>query len=212
MTDAESLSGLASVSRETRGRLETYAALLEKWQKSINLVSPKTLPELWTRHFADSAQLLAHAPEKPGIWADLGSGGGFPGLVVAILLMERDPDSRVFLIESDTRKAAFLQAVIAETRAPATVIAKRAEQAAEVLPEVPRVISARALAPLVKLCELAWPYWSPGCVGLFLKGRDVGSELTEAAKCWNISARQLPSHTAADGVILKLEELARVRS
>ncbi len=216
MTDVESLSGLGAVSRETRARLETYQALLVKWQKSINLVAPSTLEDAWERHFADSAQLLVHAPAKIKLWLDVGSGAGFPGLVMGILLMETHPGSEVVLIESDTRKCAFLQTVIAQTKAPVRVLPMRVEKAAEdVVGKVgstPDVISARAVAPLSKLLEMIAPFWSQDCVGLFMKGRDVVFELTEASKCWTIKASQAPSITAGDGVILKLEELARVRA
>jgi len=216
VSDIESLSGLAGVSRETRERLETYQALLVKWQASINLVAPSTLEGAWERHFADSAQLLAHAPADIKLWLDVGSGAGFPGLVMGILLMETHPGAEVVLIESDTRKCAFLQTVIAQTKAPVRVLPMRVEKAAEdVLGKVggtPDVISARAVAPLPKLLEMIAPFWSQDCIGLFMKGRDVVFELTEAAKCWTIKASQAPSITAGDGVILKLEELARVRA
>jgi len=211
VTEFESVSGLGSVSRETRARLETYLDLLIKWQASINLVAPSTLEDAWVRHFADSAQLMAHAPDDLKLWLDIGSGAGFPGLVIAIMLMDPMPGAEVCLIESDTRKCAFLQSVIAATGAPARVLPMRIEKAVERLDAQPDVISARAVAPLPKLLDMIAPYWSQGCVGLFLKGRDVASELTEAAKCWTIRASHVPSTTPGDGVILKLEELARVR-
>lgn len=216
MTDVESLSGLAAVSRETRERLETYQALLVKWQASINLVAPSTVDTAWERHFADSAQLLAHAPDDIKLWLDVGSGAGFPGLVMGIMMMEIHPGAEVVLIESDTRKCAFLQTVIAQTKAPVRVLPMRVEKAAESVVEkvggYPDVISARAVAPLPKLLEMIAPFWSQDSTGLFMKGRDVVLELTEAAKCWTIKASQAPSITAGDGVILKLEELARVRA
>ena len=216
MTDIESLSGLGTVSRETRARLETYRALLVKWQKSINLVAPSTLEAAWERHFADSAQLMAHAPADIRLWLDVGSGAGFPGLVAGIMMMEAHPRAKTVLIESDTRKCAFLQTVIAQTKAPVRVLPMRVEKAAAdvagQLGGYPDVISARAVAPLPKLLHMIEPFWSQGCTGLFMKGRDVVFELTEAAKCWTIKVSQAPSITAGDGVILKLEELARVRA
>lgn len=193
-----------------------YQALLIKWQASINLVAPSTLEAAWERHFADSAQLLAHAPAEIKLWLDVGSGAGFPGLVMGLLLMENHPGAEVVLIESDTRKCAFLQTVIAQTKAPVRVLPMRVEKAAEdVVGRVggyPDVISARAVAQLPKLLDMIAPFWAQDCVGLFMKGRDVVFELTEAAKCWTIEASQAPSITAGDGVILKLEELARVRA
>lgn len=216
MTDVESLSGLAAVSRETRERLETYKALLVKWQASINLVAPSTVDTAWERHFADSAQLLAHAPGQVKLWLDVGSGAGFPGLVMGLMMMETHPGAEVVLIESDTRKCAFLQTVIAQTKAPVRVLPMRVEKAAQNVVETvgghPDVISARAVAPLPKLLEMIAPFWSQDSTGLFMKGRDVVLELTEAAKCWTIKASHAPSITAGDGVILKLEELARVRA
>jgi 16S rRNA (guanine527-N7)-methyltransferase len=214
VSEIESVSGLAGVSRETRGRLEIYRDLLVKWQARINLVAPSTLEDAWVRHFADSAQLIAHAPDRVRLWLDVGSGAGFPGLVAGIMLMETHPDSQVCLIESDTRKCAFLQSVVAETGAPVKVIPMRvekAEAAVAALGHTADVISARAVAPMPRLMEMIAPYWSQGCIGLFLKGRDVASELTEAAKYWTIRASHIPSSTPGDGVILKLEELALVR-
>ena len=212
--DVESLSGLGDVSRETRTRLAVYRRLLIAWQARINLVAPSTLEDAWRRHFLDSAQLVALAPPRPRRWIDLGSGAGFPGLVAAILLAPASPQTEVCLVESDARKCAFLRAVIAETGLAATglavrVLTMRADRAATVLGAGPAVISARALAPLPRLLELVWPFWTTGCVGLFPKGRDIDVELTEARKYWNIHASRLPSATAPDGVILKLEELAR---
>lgn len=212
VSEFESVLGLGNVSRETVARLETYHALLVKWQASINLVAPSTLEDAWARHFADSAQLMAHVPDELHLWLDVGSGAGFPGLVAAIMMMETHPAARVVMIESDTRKCAFLQTVIAQTRAPAQVLPMRVEKAVDRLGEHPQVISARAVAPLPKLLDMIEPYWSQNCVGLFLKGRDVASELTEAAKCWTIKASRVPSITDGDGAILKLEELARVRA
>lgn len=211
----ESLLAPGNVSRETLDRLEACHRLLVKWQARINLVAPGTLDDAWRRHFEDSAQLVRHAPPRPARWIDLGTGAGFPGLVAAILLAEISPDTEIVLVESDARKCAFLHAVIAETglaQAGMTVrvLTMRAERAAAELDRIPAVISARALAPLPRLMELVWPFWSRGCVGLFPKGRDVDSELTEARKWWNITASRLASTTSREGAILKVEELARV--
>ncbi len=174
------------VSRETLQRLDHLAALLTRWQKTINLIAPKSLPELWTRHIADSLQLLHHVPDSPLRWVDLGSGGGFPGLVVAAVLAER-PGSSVILVESDTRKAAFLRECARAAALPAEVVPERIEQAAPRLAPGTQVVSARALAPLPRLLELAHPFLAAGALGLFPKGRDWERELTEARKGWTLS-------------------------
>lgn len=155
--------------------LATYERLLTQWQRSINLVAASTLPEIWPRHFADSAQLLALVPDAK-VWVDLGSGGGFPGLVTALLLKHID-GATVHLIESDQRKAAFLRAVSRETLAPVTIHADRIEMALSGIGRVDAV-SARALAPLSRLLELAGPALEQGAVGVFLKGEDWAKELT----------------------------------
>lgn len=160
---------------ETVARLDRYAELLRKWQTTINLVAPSTLPQLWTRHFADSLQVQAAAPEAR-IWADLGSGGGFPGLVTAIRLADV-PGAKVHLIESDQRKAAFLREVSRETKAAAEVHLGRIETVLSALSGI-EAVSARALAPLPKLIAYAQPALDNGAVGLFLQGEQGGAELT----------------------------------
>ena len=139
------MTGLPDVSRETQERLEIYGDLLTKWNPRINLVSKKSLDEMWTRHFADSAQIFALAPHSVDHWVDMGSGGGFPGLVVAILGQDGGSPRRMTLIESDARKAAFLRVVIRETGLTATVLNERIEKAA---PQSANVLSARALTDL----------------------------------------------------------------
>lgn len=189
-------------------RLETYAALIHKWQKAINLVAPKTLPELWSRHFLDSAQLLEHAPANTQRWLDLGSGGGFPGLVVAAL-----SDAHVHLVESDQRKSAFLREAARAMNVAATVHVKRIEavdpvQLHAAMGGVPQVISARALAPLSDLIGLAHPLAGEGAVYLFPKGRAAEDELTEARRYWTIpTADKLPSRTDPEASILRLQGL-----
>lgn len=206
------------ISRETLARLTTYAALLAQWQKAVNLVAPSTLNDVWRRHFADSAQLLALAPSHPAAWLDLGSGAGFPGLVVAILLAGRSrptaPESpgnhdcpgnqddngeaavRVTLVESDQRKAAFLREVARQTGVTVDILAIRIENLATRF-KLPRggVVSARALASLTGLLRLASPCLSGGSVGLFLKGREAESEVAEARRAWRFDARLVPSVT-----------------
>ena len=195
------------VSRETAARLDEFAALLLRWQKAVQLVAPSTLPKLWTRHIADSLQIVELAPGAKR-WIDLGSGGGFPGLVVAIALAET-PDAIVHLVESDARKAAFLREAVRITGAPAKVHHERVESVAERFAGDVEIVTARALAPLARLLELAAPLLSGGARGVFLKGQDVDNELTQAAKSWNISAETFPSRTDARGRILIIERAVR---
>jgi 16S rRNA (guanine527-N7)-methyltransferase len=198
---------LVPVSRETLTRLDEFAALLLRWQKAVQLVAPSTLPKLWTRHIADSLQIVEFAPGAKR-WIDLGTGGGFPGLVVAIALAETS-DAIVHLVESDTRKAAFLREAVRATAAPAVVHHERVESAAERFAGDVEIVTARALAPLARLLELAAPLLSGGARGVFLKGQDVDNELTQAAKSWNIGAETFPSRTDPRGRILIVERAVR---
>ena len=186
-------------------RLTRYESLLQKWQKSINLVSAATLPDLWRRHMLDSAQLAALAPETALRWADLGSGGGFPGLVVAILLRER-PGFRMHLVESDQRKCVFMREVIRATGAPAEVYNERIEDFAREAGSFD-VVSARALAPLDRLLGWAAPLFGPDTIGLFLKGQGLPDELTAARKSWIFEADIYPSQSDPAGSVLKLRGL-----
>ncbi|MFG1236899.1 16S rRNA (guanine(527)-N(7))-methyltransferase RsmG [Xanthobacter autotrophicus DSM 597] len=183
--DAARAAVEAAVSRETFRRLGLIVELLRKWQKTINLVAPATLSEVWSRHIADSLQLINHVAADSTRWVDLGSGGGFPGLVVAAALSER-PGADVHLVESDTRKSAFLREVARVAELPVTVHAHRIEQVAQMLAPGTEVVSARALAPLPKLLELAEPFLTAGALGVFPKGRDAERELTEARKGWTL--------------------------
>ncbi|MBA4791317.1 MAG: 16S rRNA (guanine(527)-N(7))-methyltransferase RsmG [Rhizobiales bacterium] len=189
------------VSRETMARLDTIADLLTHWQKTINLVAPATLPHLWTRHIDDSLQLLELVPQTSLHWVDLGSGGGFPGLVVAAALVERE-GSQVHLVESDTRKAAFLREAARKAGLPVRVHPQRIEQAAPALAAGTQVVSARALAPLPKLLDLAAPFLAEGALGIFPKGKDAESELTAARKGWTLDAELRPSRSDPDARIL----------
>jgi 16S rRNA (guanine527-N7)-methyltransferase len=201
---------LVRVSRETEIRLDRFVALLLKWQQTTNLISPATIPNLWTRHVADSLQLLDLAGEAK-LWVDFGSGGGFPGLPVACALAER-PGAQVHLVESNGKKAAFLREAIRVTGVSAVVHNKRIEDCGDSFGDKVDVVSARALAPLKILCDQAFPLIAEGAVGLFPKGQDVGSELTEAAKYWRIKADAMPSRTSADGCIVVVEALTRLDS
>ncbi|UEM21005.1 16S rRNA (guanine(527)-N(7))-methyltransferase RsmG [Skermanella mucosa] len=192
---------LAGVSRETRDRLQVYADLLRKWQPAINLVGPRTLPHLWTRHFADSAQLHPLVPPGARTLVDFGSGAGFPGLVLAILGVPE-----VHLIESDQRKAAFLREVARATGAAATVHAVRLEQ---VEPFPADVVTARALAPLVDLLGFAAPFLAPGSICLFPKGQQAQDEVSIASKTWNITVDRIQSVTDSSASILRVSEVSR---
>ncbi len=205
---AEDFRSAFSVSRETADRLVRYESLLRKWQKAVNLVAPRTLPEIWHRHFADSAQLAALVPDDAESLADLGSGGGFPGLVLAIVLMDRKP-LRVTLVESDTRKAAFLREVARQTRVPVDILTTRIENA-ETQRKVGQVnvVTVRALAPLSRLLGLAAPFFAPHTVGLFLKGRDIHGEIDEARAGWRFDVELVPSMTDREGQIAVVRNVA----
>ena len=191
-----------SVSRETLDRLEVFAALLTRWNSRINLVSPGDLPQLWTRHIADSLQLVPDLPPNTR-FADLGSGGGFPGLMLAIAT-----GNPVTLIEADQRKASFLREAVRATRVDATILARRIDQVD--LPAV-SVVTTRALAPLPQLLEWASRLLTPDGICLFLKGRRADAELTAALAEWHMTVSRRSSRTDPDGVVLRLGELRRVR-
>ena len=232
-------------------RLATYEKLLRQWQKAVNLVATRSLDDVWQRHFADSAQLLRLAPSARS-WVDLGSGGGFPGLVLAILLAERAvstrgdtatqrgqdgpaharlpgadggpgaargsvlaqpaPPVRVALIESDTRKSAFLSEVARQTGIAVDILSTRIESAAtQSKLQAPDVVTARALAPLDKLLHLAAPLSSPRTVGLFLKGREAAKEVEAARKMWVFNSELIPSRTEAGAHIVRVGALGPKR-
>ncbi|MCA1951934.1 MAG: 16S rRNA (guanine(527)-N(7))-methyltransferase RsmG [Hyphomicrobiales bacterium] len=180
------------VSRETRARLEGFVTLLRQWQSRINLVAPEALPELWSRHVADSLQLHMLKPAAR-TWLDLGSGGGFPGLVLACVLADL-PDGEIHLVESNRKKAAFLQYVVSHLALPARIHARRVEDVVTRLP-IPEIVTARALAPLDVLLDYTIPLLKSGAVGLFPKGREHARELTEAMDRWHLSYRLHESAT-----------------
>lgn len=195
------------VSRETSDRLRHLADRLTKWNRSINLVAPSTVMDVWNRHILDSVQVLDQAPEPWKTWADFGSGGGFPGLVVAILAHEMKPDRHVHLVESDQRKATFLRTMLRETGVKATVHAKRAE---EIEPLKADVVSARALAPLPALLTLLEHQIEPRAVCLFPKGRKWRAEVTSAQNTFAFGLSTVQSRIDPESVILKLMQVARV--
>jgi len=205
---AQALS-LVHVSRETIERLDRFVRVLLQWQARINLVAASTEPFIWTRHIADSLQLLALAPQAK-IWVDLGSGGGFPGMVFACALAGAS-GAQVHLVERSTKKAAFLREAARATGAPATIHAERVEDFALHAPAQIDIVTARALAPLPKLLELAYPLLKRGGKALFPKGQDVDAELTEAAKCWNMRATSVNSLTDPQSRIIILDTLSTKR-
>ena len=202
--DAARAAVSARVSRETLDRLDRHAAMLEKWQGAINLVSPATLPSIWYRHMLDSAQLMDLAPDRAATWLDLGSGGGFPGLVCAAIAAETHPELRFTLVESDLRKAAFLREAARQMGVAASVLTRRVEDLPASRADV---ISARALAPLSTLCRHASRHLAPGGVCLFPKGARASAELETARQDWQVDVTKIASVTDADAVILKLEKL-----
>ena len=223
----DDFAAVFEVSREAIARLECYGALLRQWQRAVNLVAASTLDDIWHRHFADSAQLLALVRNERSL-VDLGSGAGFPGLVLAILWADVAATSRakaeayalpgaaaaggaglrrVRLVESNARKCAFLAEVVARTgigpRIAVDILSTRGEAAAtQATLRGAEVISARAVAPLARLLGLAAPLFSPGTVGVFLKGRDAAAELEIAQQMWNFQVELFPSRTEADGHIV----------
>ncbi len=196
---------IVPVSRETAVRLDRLVEQLRAWQPKINLIAPSTVPHVWTRHVADSLQLLRLAPEAK-CWVDLGSGAGFPGLVLASALAETT-DAQVHLVESNAKKAAFLRVAARATGAPALVHEQRIEDFATQFAEHADAVTARALAPLRSLLDYAYPLLKKGALGVFPKGQDVDAELTEAAKYWKIEATLVPSRTSPQGCIIVVRSL-----
>jgi 16S rRNA (guanine527-N7)-methyltransferase len=205
--DKAAAMALTPVSRETEARLDRYVDLLREWQAKTNLVAPSTLPNLWTRHISDSLQLLTLAPSATR-WADLGSGGGFPGVVLACALAETS-GAKVHLVERNAKKAAFLREALRVTNSLGTV------HLAEIGDNVDRItgpvdcVTARALAPLHQLIGFAEPLVRAGAKALFLKGQDVEAELTEATKYWKITPHLHSSRTGGHGWIVELDHIER---
>lgn len=205
MTPATRLHDLgldgASVSRETHERLEAYCELLLRWNKTINLVSRAEVQDVWSRHIADSAQIYRFAPENAQTWCDLGSGGGLPGVVCAILARQFHPQRHFTLIESNGRKAAFLQEASRELDLDLHVKAERID-AVELAAQ--DVISARALADLSNLLKFAYRFCHSESVLLFPKGQSYESELTRARTLWQMTVSTHPSGSGSDGVVLEI--------
>lgn len=203
MSDASNLNHILGVSRETIERLQLYEALLKKWTRKINLISPKTVPDIWHRHIEDSAQVLKSAPRNWRSWVDLGSGGGLPGIVVAIIDNQNRP---VTLIESDTRKSLFLDTVRRELNLNVTVINDRIENVKSVNADV---VSARALSNLSQLFAFSQLHSSEKATMLFQKGATYQEELDLAEKDWHFEYVIHSSATNKDACILKISELSR---
>ncbi|MDR5652661.1 16S rRNA (guanine(527)-N(7))-methyltransferase RsmG [Ruixingdingia sedimenti] len=195
------------VSRETFARLEAFAALVHRWNPAINLVAKSTLPHLWHRHILDSAQILGHARDDIAHWADLGSGGGFPGIIIAVLLAQDSPQTRVTLVESDQRKATFLAESSRQLGLNPVILTTRAESTR---PLAADVISARALAPLPRLLPLIALHAAPQTIALLPKGAGYQQELAEAAADWRFTSTAHPSITDPKAVILELRNLTHV--
>jgi 16S rRNA (guanine527-N7)-methyltransferase len=205
--DKAAALALVPVSRETEERLDRFVALLEEWQAKTNLVAPSTLPNLWTRHIADSLQLLPLAPSAK-IWMDLGSGGGFPGIVLACTLAEIS-GATVHLVERNAKKAAFLREALRVTAASGIVHLSDIEDTVDRFAGCIDCVTARALAPLHQLIGFAEPLVTRGTRALFLKGQDVEVELTEATKYWNIEPHLHASLTGGQGWIVELDRIER---
>lgn len=205
MTEKNILEDL-NVSRETLKRLETFEQVILKWNPKINLVSKSSLQQLWTRHIADSVQVF-RCTDIPDHWVDIGSGGGFPGLIIAILAAEEAPEMKVTLIESDQRKSAFLRTAARECGARVSVISKRIEQAD---PQNAGVLSARALADLSRLLEFAERHLGAAGTALFPKGESWKKEVDNARQRWRFDAEPVRSLTEQEAVILKIRGVARV--
>lgn len=200
---------LIPVSRETLARLERFVEALMLGTERQNLIGPSTIPTIWTRHVADSLQLLDLAPNAK-VWVDFGAGAGFPGIPIACALAGQE-GAAVHLVESVGKKANFLREAVQATGVPAAVHQVRAENFAAEHGDSVDVVTARALAPLKVLCDLAFPLIQRGAIGLFPKGQDVDAELTEATKYWNIEATKAPSKTSPDGSIMIVTGLTRKR-
>jgi len=195
----------SDVSRETLADYQAWQALLLKWNRKINLVSPTALDDFWRRHALDSWQVWPYVPEKAKNFIDLGSGAGFPGLAIAMGCKAREK-GHVTLVESAGKKTTFLRTVIRELTLPANATSERAE---EIDPKPHDVITARAFAPLPRLFSYAQPFWGEGTIGLFLKGEAVQEELTLASKEWRYDVETIPSRSDATGCLLKITELRR---
>lgn len=206
-TGKDQFAKLANVSHETIERFSLYAELLRLWNPAAGLVAESTLPDLWTRHFLDSAQLLKSAPDSPNRWIDLGAGGGFPGLALALLCAKERPEDEFLLVESNGRKCEFLKTVCRETCIQAEILQERAET---LKPQAANVATARALCSLPQLLSYAARHLVEGGLGLFHKGSGRLSEIDDAMKEWAFKLTELPSITDENGAILQVVDIRRI--
>jgi 16S rRNA (guanine527-N7)-methyltransferase len=206
MEGSEAILGLRGVSRETLDRLNTYVGLLRRWNPAVNLVSQASLSAVWSRHILDSIQVFDLAPPAR-TWIDLGSGGGLPGMVIAIVAADERPELAMTLVESDTRKCAFLSTVARETGVTPRIEARRIE---DLPPATADIVSARALAPLPRLLALSAPHLAPGGTALFPKGARHQEELELALADWRFTHQKHPSLTDPAAVVLSITEVSRV--
>lgn len=201
-------AGSAAILTEAESRrLQVFADLVLKWNRTINLISAQTEAAIWQRHILDSAQIYDLAPKNARTWLDFGSGGGFPGMVIAILAAERQPEMRITLVESDRRKAAFLMQAARSAGVVCTVLAERIEQVA---PLGSDIVSARAVAPLVSLLEAGSRHLAPGGVMLFPKGARAAAEVAEARLAWDFDLEETPSRTDPSAVTLAIRNPVNV--
>jgi 16S rRNA (guanine527-N7)-methyltransferase len=205
--DKEAALALTPVSRETATRLDRYVDLLLEWQAKTNLVAPSTIPHLWTRHISDSLQLLSLAPAAK-TWVDFGSGGGFPGVVLACALADM-PGTMVHLVERNAKKAAFLREALRVTGTRGTVHPADIGDSVDRITGAVDCVTARAVAPLHQLIGFAEPWVQRGAKALFLKGQDIEAELTEATKYWKIEPKLHSSRTGGHGWIVELDRIER---
>jgi len=206
---ADKIVELTDVSRETLARLAQYEALLQQWNPKINLVAKSTLSQVWQRHILDSAQIFPHIPQDTKLLTDIGSGAGFPGLVLAVLAKEKIPDLSITLVESDQRKCAFLRAVARELSLSVNILTTRIEQAELAQADI---LTARALAPIADLLTFQENLLHPDGVCLFLKGANYATEILKAKESFDFAVESIKSRTDPNGVILRISGVSRVTS
>ncbi|WP_054006742.1 16S rRNA (guanine(527)-N(7))-methyltransferase RsmG [Cypionkella psychrotolerans] len=195
-----------NVSRETLERLFAYCALVEKWNPAINLISKSGISEIWDRHVIDSAQLIRQVPAEVGLWCDLGSGGGFPGIVLAILAKELQPETRMILVEADRRKSVFLSEA---SRLLDIAVSVKTQRIEDLEPQNVDVLTARALAPLSTLCGYAYRHLKPQGVAIFPKGAAAAREIEDAQKLWRFNCDAMQSHTDPESLVLAVRGIQR---